>query len=683
MEKEYKPLPDVECLKYHGTPDNPDIKIFVSHRIDQDSETIDNPLYIPVRCGAVYDKRGGITMLGDDTGDNISEKRETFCELTVQYWAWKNVKADYYGLCHYRRYLSFLNKDFPGPGSRQGIFDTMTKATLEYCGLTDEENIRKKIIEADVTVPYEYSLDDVWAYNLNVKTIKESWLTYHRSYLKDRDFDMMIELVRKIAPEYLRSAQEYIARPKFYGFNCFVMKREYFVKMCEFMFPVLAEFDKNLDKTHYSVNQERAAGYLGEWLFSIFIYHIKKEKKVNVVERQLLAFQNTERYQELPTPRGNSIPIVFVATESNLPMIGVQIQSVIHYANAENKYIFIILNRAYDADMWKTNVLKEERYALQQIIEKHQNMSIQFYHPASDLGSLAVREWGKNKVEEEYYLICLPWILTKFERVIFLQDGILVQRDIADLFYENIDGACLAAVKNICFSACLNGYLKDFKELCKKKLKMNDCYNYISTDVILFDLKKARSLLNKNQIFSMLDREYRSDVATNFNDKFNEIYDGKIKFLPQRWNMLECWGPDYFSMCEYFPKEDDLQRKGEPAYILNMKGPNGAYLPIQSKVMRLFWKYAKETPFYEDWVFASTNYQPQISDLMNRIGVFDTRSGARKFADRVLPPGTKRREFTKKLLPKGSLRWKLCKQIYYLIKPQYRPKKNGSIGETI
>ena len=105
--KTYKPVPDVECLKYHGTPEKPDIKIFVSHRIDLDSETIDNPLYIPVRCGAVYDERENVTMLGDDTGDNISEKRMTYNELTVQYWAWKNVKADYYGLCHYRRYLSF------------------------------------------------------------------------------------------------------------------------------------------------------------------------------------------------------------------------------------------------------------------------------------------------------------------------------------------------------------------------------------------------------------------------------------------------------------------------------------------------------------------------------------------------------------------------------------------------
>ena len=87
-----------------------DIKIFVSHRIDLDSETIDNPLFVPVRCGAVFDKRENITMLGDNTGDNISEKRMSFCELTVQYWAWKNVEADYYGLCHYRRYFSFSDK---------------------------------------------------------------------------------------------------------------------------------------------------------------------------------------------------------------------------------------------------------------------------------------------------------------------------------------------------------------------------------------------------------------------------------------------------------------------------------------------------------------------------------------------------------------------------------------------
>ena len=89
------------------------IKIFVSHRIDLNSELIQNPLYVPVRCGAVFDDKNPRGLAGDDTGDSISQRRMTFCEFTVQYWAWKNAEADYYGLCHYRRYLSFAKKRYP------------------------------------------------------------------------------------------------------------------------------------------------------------------------------------------------------------------------------------------------------------------------------------------------------------------------------------------------------------------------------------------------------------------------------------------------------------------------------------------------------------------------------------------------------------------------------------------
>ena len=36
--------------------DNKKIAIFVSHRIDLKSMVIDNPLYVPVRCGAALDE---------------------------------------------------------------------------------------------------------------------------------------------------------------------------------------------------------------------------------------------------------------------------------------------------------------------------------------------------------------------------------------------------------------------------------------------------------------------------------------------------------------------------------------------------------------------------------------------------------------------------------------------------
>ena len=47
-----------------------EIKIFVSHRIDIESELINNPIYVPVRCGAVFDDKNPMHILGDDTGEH-------------------------------------------------------------------------------------------------------------------------------------------------------------------------------------------------------------------------------------------------------------------------------------------------------------------------------------------------------------------------------------------------------------------------------------------------------------------------------------------------------------------------------------------------------------------------------------------------------------------------------------
>ena len=63
----------------------------------------DDPLYLPLHVGAEGKESFGFT--GDNTGENISAKNPTFCELTGLYWAWKNLDADYVGLAHYRRHF--------------------------------------------------------------------------------------------------------------------------------------------------------------------------------------------------------------------------------------------------------------------------------------------------------------------------------------------------------------------------------------------------------------------------------------------------------------------------------------------------------------------------------------------------------------------------------------------------
>ena len=83
----------------------PVIKILVS--CHKDIVTPSSDVFLPVHVGAANTKTSLIGMQPDNEGDNISQRNFTYCELSAQYWAWKNLDADYYGLCHYRRVLCF------------------------------------------------------------------------------------------------------------------------------------------------------------------------------------------------------------------------------------------------------------------------------------------------------------------------------------------------------------------------------------------------------------------------------------------------------------------------------------------------------------------------------------------------------------------------------------------------
>ena len=78
-----------------------DIKIVVATH--KEYRMPSSSLYLPVQAGAALHKP--LSYTGDNTGDHISEKNRNFCELTCLYWAWKNLTAEYLGLCHYRRYF--------------------------------------------------------------------------------------------------------------------------------------------------------------------------------------------------------------------------------------------------------------------------------------------------------------------------------------------------------------------------------------------------------------------------------------------------------------------------------------------------------------------------------------------------------------------------------------------------
>ena len=74
---------------------HPNIKIFVSAH--KQATFPEGDSIIPVQVGAANAATRFTNTLHDDEGENISMKNPRYCELTTQYWAWKNEDADYYG----------------------------------------------------------------------------------------------------------------------------------------------------------------------------------------------------------------------------------------------------------------------------------------------------------------------------------------------------------------------------------------------------------------------------------------------------------------------------------------------------------------------------------------------------------------------------------------------------------
>ena len=271
------------------------ICIFVSHRIDIESELIDNPLYVPMRCGAVFDAENPMGIAGDDTGANISERRMSFCEFTVQYWAWKNCAADYYGLCHYRRYLSFSEKRYKTDEYNMVHVPSLTGFGKQRYGLLDRPSMETIITEHDGITSEYADVSKIPTPKGPQKTVRAMWEAHDGEFFENSSIDLLFTLIDQLAPEYSQSAREYFDGSLHRGFNCFVLRRELFDRLCRLQFPIMFEAERRLDTTGYTQTMKRTPAFLGEMLYGIFMYHITVHEGRNIQARQLVFFSNTER----------------------------------------------------------------------------------------------------------------------------------------------------------------------------------------------------------------------------------------------------------------------------------------------------------------------------------------------------------------------------------------------------
>lgn len=245
-----------------------DIKLFVScHRL---FSVPAHPLLKPIQVGASLTDEVIPGFFRDDTGDNISRKNRSYCELTAQYWAWKNCASEYYGFFHYRRYLyPDANAKRPYTNEKEPTLSTLEK--LGYDGFDD------LIRQYDMIVPL--------GEKMYVPVRKHySQAPFHRG----EDLTLAEEILRDRYPSYGLAAETYLAGSVHYFGNIFIMRREVFLEYCRWLFEILEEFDRRRDTSDYQTQERRVDGYLAERLLGIF--YTRERNRLRTLELPRVCF---------------------------------------------------------------------------------------------------------------------------------------------------------------------------------------------------------------------------------------------------------------------------------------------------------------------------------------------------------------------------------------------------------
>jgi len=494
---------------------NPNVKIYVCHH--KQSPYIKNECIIPIQVGRALSNTELEYCIGDDTGDNISHKNKSWCELTAIYWAWKNDEADYYGLMHYRRYLSLKS---------HGDYNVINRLNDDIINehKLDPESIRSICEGQDIIT------GPIW----NVHPVGLPWkvMSNYDQYALDhykKDLDLIVEIVKEKYPKYYLALLESMYSTSCFFANIAIMKREYYHEYCEFLFGVLEEAESKVDITSYDSYQSRIWGFIAERLVNAYVLFARREHKgikistaglmylaeAPVIDKELILRGISDKKKEGKILLDETINICMSFDDKYYSHASATIESILDNSNENQRIDFHIL--------CDKNLSNEKRDLL--LLELKSNVQIKFVEIDPDLFiSLPL---NRSYISlNTYYRLVIHKVLPDVDKIIYLDSDMICLDDIAKLWLEPLDGKCIGA------SLDEGGLLQT------RRLILGADNNYFNAGMIVFDLKiireKYEDVFNDYMInFYVNNRE----ISLQDQDILNITFKNEAKILPLKWNV--------------------------------------------------------------------------------------------------------------------------------------------------
>lgn len=564
------------------------IKILIS--CHKQSIVPDSEIMLPIEVGADLHSKHIEGYIQDNSGDNISAKNKMYCELTAQYWAWKNLDADYYGFFHYRRYLNFSENKYP--------LDSWQNITEEHL---NDTCLKKYNLNDDCIRNLVETYDLVLSEEKNVAKMPDRNTSVYEQYkngrsLNIRDLDLVRDIIAAKYPDYLDTFEDVMKGRKTCLCNMYIMKKELFHEYMSWLFNILFEFEKQTDMSKYTVEGYRTPGHLAERLLTVFCWYMEKKKSLRVKRLQTVLFLKTDQKMTLaqakrtaPAFSENNVAIAVAANDYFIPYCATFLKSVAEHSDSKKNYDILLLSQ----DVSDINVKHVEKS-----LSAWSNISLRVIDPSVLIDQYIFYIRGHFS-KETYYRLVLPELLPNYDKVLYLDSDMIAMDDVAKIYDENIDGYLLAACYDADTAGLYNGYEKDKKEYTDKVLKLKEPYQYFQAGVLLLNLEEFRKRYTTKQI---LDFAVSEKWQLLDQDILNKLCEGAVKYIDMSWNvMVDFAGVRINQIIALAPRwlnEMYHEARKDPK-IIHYAGPQKPWFEPEMDFGMQFWECARGTAYYE------------------------------------------------------------------------------------
>lgn len=285
------------------------------------------------------------------------------------------------------------------------------------------------------------------------------------------------------------------------------------------------------------------------------------------------------------------IPIVFATDDGYAPYLGVVLQSLITHASQNNFYQIYILYTTLTAEHKRRLCGMGCDYVAIDCVDVTEQ--------TAQLGDFTTHSW--LPVETTYRLL-LSELFPQYDKILYLDCDIIILDDVAKLYQHNLEGSVLGVAE----LAVEKNTLSHWTEVLH--LDLEEAFN---AGVLLFHTKLFREEKIQEKCMALLVEDWKKEspqFVFQDQDVLNLVCRGKTSRFSMAWNLE--WYMDMTEKGTLFQVTEETR----PAYdkakenpkLIHFTSPWKAWGSPECEYADIFYKYARETVFYEEILLKET-----------------------------------------------------------------------------